>query len=71
MRERVCSAFGFVGAPKDFIDVGGRSTDSKMILESGITLSDLDDDFLNSVMFLKVYRSAAHSGNTSRGLGSS
>lgn len=71
MRSLVRSAFGFVGAPKDFIVVGGRSTDRKMILESGITLSHLDDDFLNSVMFLKVYWSAADSGNTSRGLGSS
>ncbi len=45
----VRSAFRFVGAPKDFIDVGGRSTDRK---ESGITLSHLDDDFLNvPVMF--------------------
>jgi len=35
----VRSAFGVVGAPKDFIVVGGRSTERKMILESGITLS--------------------------------
>ncbi len=57
MRERVRSAFGVVGAPKDFIVVGGRSTDRKMILESGTTLSlsHLDDDFLNPLMFFKVY----------------
>lgn len=35
------------------------------------SLCDLDDDFLNPVMFLKMYQSAADSGNTSRGLGSS
>ncbi len=39
VRESVRSAFGVVGAPKDFIVVGGRSTERKMILESGITLS--------------------------------
>ncbi len=52
----VRSAFRLVGAPKDFIDIGGRPTDRKMVLESGITLSHLDDDFLNDpVMFFCVF----------------
>jgi hypothetical protein len=52
----VCSAFGFVGAPKDFIVVGGRSTDRKIDLGvRDYSLSDLDDDFLNTVMFFEVY----------------
>jgi hypothetical protein len=63
----VRSAFRFVGAPKDFIDVGGRSTDRKMVLESGITLSHLDDDFLNDPVMFFLCISVGDSYNRSRG----